>query len=181
MITALIYAPYRVTLKRFLFSIPDRNHPLYSCRDNHTDYSYTWVSNRRSRGCRESEITLGREMVNLNLKAEIEKYVNTNSEKIQRVEKYNGKHNILAINDDVQANDSYDTQRQFKDQEEKEKKTTTVSSTSSTDSTTERYKRSNFSIRMLHAVDELKDGGRARLGRVRGKRTTTGFNYPSLR
>ncbi|EJW83534.1 hypothetical protein WUBG_05556 [Wuchereria bancrofti] len=80
LITALIYAPYRVTLKRFLFSIPDRNRPLYSCHDNHTDLSYTWISNRRSRGCRESEVTLGCEMVNLNLRAEIEKNVNTNSE-----------------------------------------------------------------------------------------------------
>uniref|UniRef100_A0AAF5RTZ0 G-protein coupled receptors family 1 profile domain-containing protein n=1 Tax=Wuchereria bancrofti TaxID=6293 RepID=A0AAF5RTZ0_WUCBA len=82
LITALIYAPYRVTLKRFLFSIPDRNRPLYSCHDNHTDLSYTWISNRRSRGCRESEVTLGCEMVNLNLRAEIEKNVNTNSERL---------------------------------------------------------------------------------------------------
>ncbi|KAK6112785.1 7 transmembrane receptor (rhodopsin family) protein [Brugia pahangi] len=96
LITALIYAPYRVTLKRFLFSIPDRNHPLYSCRDNHTDLSYTWVSNRRSRGCRESEITLGREMVNLNLKAEIEKYVNTNSE-THRKRCISFLHNILKL------------------------------------------------------------------------------------
>ncbi|VDO10541.1 unnamed protein product [Brugia timori] len=34
-----------------------------------------------------------------------------NDEEIQRVEKYNGKHNILAINDDVQAKDSYDNSR----------------------------------------------------------------------
>ncbi|VDO57773.1 unnamed protein product [Brugia timori] len=61
--------------------------------------------------------------------------------------KFNGWRNttastdILAINNDVQANDSYDTQRQFKDQEEKGKKTTIVSSTSSTDSTTETMRR----------------------------------------
>ncbi|VDO07544.1 unnamed protein product [Brugia timori] len=42
--------------------------------------------------------------------------------KIQRVEKYKDKHNILAINETFKRNDSYDTQRQFKDQEEKGKK-----------------------------------------------------------
>ncbi|VDN81477.1 unnamed protein product [Brugia pahangi] len=68
-----------------------------------------------------------------------------NDEEIQRVEKYNGKHKILAINNDVQANDSYDIQRQFKDQEVKGKKTT-VSSTSSTDSTTEAKRRNVIRI-----------------------------------
>ncbi|OZC09012.1 7 transmembrane receptor, partial [Onchocerca flexuosa] len=58
LITALIYAPYRITLKRFLFSIPDRNRSLYNFRENQTDLSYTCVCNRRSRGYRESEITL---------------------------------------------------------------------------------------------------------------------------
>nr|CTP81486.1 Bm10590 [Brugia malayi] len=67
--------------------------------------------------------------------------VNYEKRRIQRVEKYNGKHNMVAIEDDVQASDSYDTQRQFKDQEEKGKKPTTVSSTSSTDSTTEAKRR----------------------------------------
>uniref|UniRef100_A0A1I7VWB1 G_PROTEIN_RECEP_F1_2 domain-containing protein n=1 Tax=Loa loa TaxID=7209 RepID=A0A1I7VWB1_LOALO len=80
LITALIYAPYRVTLKRFLFSIPNRNRLLYSCRDNQTDLSYTWVCNRRSRGCRESEITLDHEMVNLNLTTETGKNVDISSE-----------------------------------------------------------------------------------------------------
>ncbi|VDO36113.1 unnamed protein product [Onchocerca flexuosa] len=66
LITALIYAPYRITLKRFLFSIPDRNRSLYNFRENQTDLSYTCVCNRRSRGYRESEITLDdHEMVNL--------------------------------------------------------------------------------------------------------------------
>ncbi|VDN05113.1 unnamed protein product [Thelazia callipaeda] len=37
LITALIYAPYRLTLKRLMFSIPVRNRSLYSCRDNHTN------------------------------------------------------------------------------------------------------------------------------------------------
>lgn len=37
LITALIYAPYRLTLKRFLINIPIRNRPLYYYRDNQTD------------------------------------------------------------------------------------------------------------------------------------------------
>uniref|UniRef100_A0A915PU90 G-protein coupled receptors family 1 profile domain-containing protein n=1 Tax=Setaria digitata TaxID=48799 RepID=A0A915PU90_9BILA len=65
LITALIYAPYRITLKRFLFSIPIRNHPLHSYRDNQTDLSYASAYNKRSRTCRESEIALDHEMMNL--------------------------------------------------------------------------------------------------------------------
>ncbi|KAM3727265.1 G-protein coupled receptor [Dirofilaria immitis] len=77
LITALIYAPYRVTLRRFLFSIPHRNRSLHSYRENQTNLSYTCVSNRRSRGYRESDVTLDHEM--MNLKQEAESRINNNT------------------------------------------------------------------------------------------------------
>ncbi|VBB27956.1 unnamed protein product [Acanthocheilonema viteae] len=80
LITSLIYAPYRITLKRFLFSIPNRNRPLYSYRDNQTDLSYTSAFNKRSRGYRDSEITLDHEMINLNETTQTGINVNTPSE-----------------------------------------------------------------------------------------------------
>ncbi|MCP9264911.1 Melanopsin [Dirofilaria immitis] len=71
LITALIYAPYRVTLRRFLFSIPHRNRSLHSYRENQTNLSYTCVSNRRSRGYHESDVTLDHEMMNLKQKLKV--------------------------------------------------------------------------------------------------------------
>ncbi|KAK0405888.1 hypothetical protein QR680_018250 [Steinernema hermaphroditum] len=53
-ITALIYAPYRMTIKRFLINIPIGNRALYSYRggENQTDTSF--LSMRRSRNHRNS-------------------------------------------------------------------------------------------------------------------------------
>ncbi|CAG9533669.1 unnamed protein product [Cercopithifilaria johnstoni] len=80
LITGLIYAPYRVTLKRFLFSIPNRNRSSYSYRNDQTDLSYTCACNRRSRGYRDSEITLDNEMMSLNQTMQTGMNVNTSSE-----------------------------------------------------------------------------------------------------
>uniref|UniRef100_A0A1I7ZCH5 G_PROTEIN_RECEP_F1_2 domain-containing protein n=1 Tax=Steinernema glaseri TaxID=37863 RepID=A0A1I7ZCH5_9BILA len=55
-ITALIYAPYRMTIKRFLINIPIGNRALYSYRggENQTDTSFSFLSMRRSRNHRNS-------------------------------------------------------------------------------------------------------------------------------
>ncbi|VDM48792.1 unnamed protein product [Toxocara canis] len=75
LITAIIYAPYRLTIKKFLINIPIGNRPLYSYRgENQTDMSY--LSVRRSRN-RQSSSSIDHEMANLKQSTEMRISVNS--------------------------------------------------------------------------------------------------------
>ncbi|CAI4226237.1 unnamed protein product [Auanema sp. JU1783] len=57
-ITALIYAPYRLTIKKFLVNIPVGNRPIYSYQGDNLHSDSSFVSVRRGRNRRSSSTEL---------------------------------------------------------------------------------------------------------------------------
>ncbi|KHJ99570.1 hypothetical protein OESDEN_00447 [Oesophagostomum dentatum] len=54
LITSLIYAPYRITIKKFLVNIPVGNRPFYNYQGEHLHLDSSFASLRRSRNRRSS-------------------------------------------------------------------------------------------------------------------------------